>query len=102
MAISTVSNSRSIPSSLFEATKNVTSKMSKNLKGNTLYIAKKVHENAVPLVAMAAVYSLPGVEAGAAAYALCMTICCGTFAPMIPVFAPACAVGCAPTLLLPV
>ena len=62
---------------------------------------KNVKKIAIPLIALTGFTMIQAAEAGPLAYAACVTICCGTFPPLIPVLLPSCATGCAPLLALP-
>ena len=64
-------------------------------------LLRNINKIALPAIALAALGLIQGANAGPIAYAACVTLCCGTFLPLIPVLLPACASGCAPVLLLP-
>jgi hypothetical protein len=64
-------------------------------------VARNINKVALPLAVVAMTAAIPTADAGPLAYAACVTICCGTFPPLIPVLLPSCAVGCAPALALP-
>jgi len=52
-------------------------------------------------LAIQAAAMAPRAEAGPVTYLACVTLCCGTFPPLIPVLLPSCAAGCAPAFALP-
>jgi len=61
-----------------------------------LGIVKRITACALPAIALYAMSNVPLAEAGPGAYLVCVTLCCGTYPPLIPVLFPSCSVGCAP------